>query len=125
MITTMSTPLGGSDLPKVRVDFLGLRTRRRDGEDEGIQCRIKRHQRSRHLIVVLDEVSQAHRGRSDVTQRQGQAPGELALDIQIPLHPVTATRIEFNMGGSERVWNEQLEGLAWKAGGWRRAQLSR
>ena len=63
-------------------------------------------------------VSQVHGRRSDVAQRQGHAPGELALDIQIPLHPVTATGIEFNMGGMTSVlgrsnwktWFGKLEG---------------
>ncbi len=113
------------DLPKVRVNSLDLRARRRDRKDKGVQGRIKRHERSRHLIGVLADMSQVHTSRSDVAHRQGQAPGELALDIQIPLHPVIATGIEFNVYPTERAGSEQLEDLVRKAGGRRRVQLPR
>src|SRR5712691_4729624 len=119
MITTMSTPLGGSDIAKVRVYSLDRFARRRDREDIAIQCWIKVHQRSGYLIVVLDGMSQAHGRRSEVAHRQGHAPGELALDIQIPLQPVSATGIEFHMFHLKRGGSQQLCDLVRKAGRWR------
>src|SRR5258708_4499017 len=66
-----------------------------------------------------------HCGRSDVAERQGHIASELALDIEIPLHPITAARIKFNMGGSERARCEQLENLVREAGDRRIGQSAR
>src|SRR6266853_209458 len=125
MIITLSIPIGGKDPPKVWVDSLDLRSRRRNRKDKTIQCWIKVHQRRRHLIVILDGVSQVHGRRSYVAQREGHVPGELALDIQIPLHPIGGTGIEFNMYRLKRVEVEQLEDLVRKAGGRRIVDLTR
>src|SRR5207248_9431851 len=56
---------------------------------------------------VIDGVSQVHTRRSDVSHRESHAPRELALDIQVPLHPVGTTGIEFNVRGLDRARSEQ------------------
>src|ERR1700682_3108151 len=124
MIITLSTPFGREYGAAVRDDSLDCLTLRRDREDKAIQCRIKVDQRRGHFIGVLDLVNQVHGRGSDIAYRQSQASAELALDIEVPLHPVGATGIEFNVGGEERAGGEQLEDLVRKAGGRRTVQDS-
>src|SRR5437870_10147867 len=105
MIRTMPIPVGTSDLPKVRVKSLDPLARRRDREDK---VRIYHlHKRWGHLIVVIDGVGQVHTRRSDVAHRESHAPGELALDIHIPLRFVRSMGIEFNVRGLDGAKSEQ------------------
>src|SRR5258708_3004953 len=111
MICSVASPIGRSDLSKVRVYSLdGPRSR----EDKvGIYgC----HQRSRHLVRVIDGVGQMHANRSDVAHRQSQTPGELTLNIQIPLPFIGAVGIEFNMGSLRRARKEQTHTLVRERG---------
>src|SRR5436309_15026523 len=101
----MPTPLGSSDLPKVRVNYLDLLARRRNRKDK---VRIDHlHKGWGHLIGVIDGVGQVHTRRSDVAHRESHGPAELALDIQVPLHPVRTMGIEFNVRGLDRARTEQ------------------
>src|SRR5712671_4951646 len=96
----MPIPVGSPDLPKVRVDSLNRLARRRDREDKvGIDSF---HQRRRHLIAVIDRVGQVHTRRSYVAYSESHVPGELALNIHVPLHLIGTTGIEFNMRALDR-----------------------
>src|SRR5581483_5230884 len=119
----MPTPLGAADNPKVRVNSGDRLTRSRDREDK--VCPIRGHQRRRHLISIINAVVQADTSRSDISNGQDQAPGELALNIKVPLRLVTSAGIKLNMRGSERAQIEQLEGLVRKASDGRIGQHAR
>src|SRR5712671_1295654 len=117
MIVTLSIPVDRSDQSKVRVDSLNRLTRQWDRENEGVQRRIKRHKRGRHYIVVFEGASQVYTSRSDIAHGERHTVGELALDIQVPLHLVRGTGILFNVRGGERADGEQLHDLVREAGG--------
>src|SRR5258707_6846164 len=46
---------------------------------------------------------QVHTSRSDIANRQSQTPGELTLNVEIPLGVIALLRIEFYQRGSERI----------------------
>src|ERR1700676_5359685 len=103
----MPTPLSAADDSKVRVNSGDRLTRGRDREDK--VCPIRRHQRRRHLIGIINAVVQTHTRRSHISNGQDQAPGELALDIEVPLRLITSAGIKLNMRGAECAEIEQLE----------------
>src|SRR5437667_416722 len=55
-----------------------------------------------------------------IAHGESRAPGELALDIQVPLRPVRTTGIEFNVRGLDCTRIEQTQSLTGKGRGQRR-----
>ena len=68
---------------------------------------------------------QVHTNRSDVAYRQGQAPGELALNIEIPLALIAVRRIEFNKRGLERIESDERDDVIRKCTRRNRGQSGR
>src|SRR5258707_14935966 len=117
MIRSMPKEIGTSDMAKVRINPLKLRKTVTPRDRENIVDTIPIHQRIRHLIVVINGVGQMNANRSDVAHRQGNASGELPLNIEIPLHFVAARRIRLDTRGLEGAQAEQIKRPARKAGG--------
>src|SRR6266853_1691777 len=61
-------------------------------------------------------MGQMNASRADVSHSECHTAGELALNIEIPLHFVAARRIGFNARGLERAQAKQIKSPVRKAG---------
>src|SRR5262245_41419525 len=109
MIGAVPREFCGPNLPEVGIDpdDISGTAPRRDRQDPVSPVELS--ELVGNLIMVVNRMGQFDAGRSHIPYRDSYAAGDLALDVEIPLHLVAARRIGLNPRCLQGSRAEQVE----------------